>query len=127
MGGQSGSIWETFITKSATKLKKTMAENTTLDWIAAYQEGLKAVKEFPAAQKGGHKTIIEVLEAGNEYLIRDDEEEKGPSLAELAKSVRKRADKAKGNQKKDTKSKMEETIDQAGELVALVAEAAAAE
>ena len=49
MGGAAGSIWQTLISKGATKLKKRMTDNTDLDWIAAYQEGLKAAKELAGA------------------------------------------------------------------------------
>jgi len=42
-GGSSGPMWGVFISKGASVLKPNLSENTSVDWINAYSEGLAAM------------------------------------------------------------------------------------
>ena len=130
-GGTSGPLWRAFMSGAASKLNKELSENTDSNWIAAYEEGLKAVKALSGARKG-QRTIVDALEAGMEYVNALDKENPALNLADLAKAIRSgalaaksmRGPKGSGGSSGDQLAGLP---DPGCELVALVAETAAAE
>ena len=130
-GGASGPLWRAFMSGGAILLNKKLSENTGSNWTAAYEEGLKAVKELSGAQKG-QRTIVDALEAGMEYVNALDAENPAPYLEDLAKAIRSGALAAKSmrgfKQYCDgSGDKLVGLPDPGCELVALVAETAATE
>lgn len=53
-------------------MKSKVDDNTTADWIAAYSEGLTAMKNIGEAKRGD-RTMVDALEAGLEYLQNNQE------------------------------------------------------
>jgi len=87
-GGSSGPLWGSFFSRAAAKLSTKLAENTKETWMAAYQEGVKAMMECGGAQPGD-RTMIDALHEGSEALKASPD-----SYGALSEAVRSGADKA---------------------------------
>lgn len=66
-GGELAPLWKTFISNVASNLEENLQKNKMEHWIGGFELGLKALKETHNL-KLGDRTIVDTLEAGQEYI-----------------------------------------------------------
>ena len=86
-GGESGLLWNTLISEAAPKLNKNLNENNISNWTAAYESGLKGLKENHKISVG-ERTMVDALEPGLEYILKQNAQNSSVDVTKLYDVIR---------------------------------------